>query len=128
MISPPRPLQSPLPFRTLVINTVGEPGCGKTTLSFWLCQALKHAGVVVEFVPEVVKYECFTQAGRDRVSGGRFDYRYLRQQARLFFSVAGQVQVLINDGAFELSLFYAQRRMTSDEFLAFKKKANLLIA
>ena len=115
------------PFRTLVVNTIGEPGCGKTTLSFWLCQALKHAGVVVEFVPEVVKYECFTPQGRQRVASGRFDHRYLAQQNRLIRSVMGHVEVLINDGAYEMFPFYARRRMTPDDFARFNARIHTLV-
>jgi hypothetical protein len=108
------------PFRTLVVNTIGEPGCGKTTLSFWLCQALKHAGIVVEFAPEVIKYECFTPQGRARVASGQFDQRYLTQQARLLRAVLGQVEVLVNDGPFEVFSFYARRRMDPISFEVFQ--------
>lgn len=98
-------------YPTLVINTVGEPGSGKTTLSFWLSQALKKEGIVTEFVPEVVKYECFDAAGRSRVSSGKFDHRYLLRQTRLLRPLIGNVEVVVNDGAYEIFYFYARRRM-----------------
>lgn len=107
------------PAKTLVINTVGEPGSGKTTLSFWLSQALKRSGISTEFIPEIVKYECYDPQGTARVRSGRYDMRYLRQQARLLLPVLGQVEVVINDGAFELSYFYASRRMTPEALTAF---------
>ena len=100
-----------LPYRTLVVNAVGEPGSGKTTLSFWLSQALKKSGVVTEFVPEVVKYECFMPEGQARVRSGRFDHRYLTLQDRFLRPLAGRVEVIVNDGPYELFYFYARRRM-----------------
>lgn len=109
-------------YRTLVVNTVGEPGSGKTTLSFWLSQALKRAGVVTEFVPEVVKYECFDPAGRARVRSGRFDHRYLLQQTRLLLPLLGRVAVVVNDGAFELSYFYGQRRIAQERLADFRER------
>lgn len=112
------------PYQTLVINTVGEPGSGKTTLSFWLCQSLKRAGIVTEFVPEVVKYECFEAAGRARVTSGRYDFRYLRQQHRLFRPLLGNVEVVVNDGAFELSYFYGQRRIAPDRLPLFRQQVD----
>lgn len=114
------------PYQTLVINTVGEPGSGKTTLSFWLSQALKRAGVVTEFVPEVVKYECFEAAGRARVTSGRYDFRYLLQQNRLFRPLLGNVEVVINDGAFELSYFYGKRRIAPDRLASFRERIDEL--
>lgn len=116
------------PYPTLVINTVGEPGSGKTTLSFWLSQALKRAGVVTEFVPEVVKYECFDPAGRRRVTSGQFDFRYLMQQTRLFRPLLGNVEVVINDGAFELSYFYGQRRIAPARLPLFREAIDRLRA
>ena len=112
--------------RTLVVNTVGEPGSGKTTLSFWLSQALKRAGVLTEFVPEVVKYECFDPRGRARVTSGRFDHRYLAQQTRLLRPLLGNVEVVVNDGAFELSYFYAQRRMDPPAAALFRERIEML--
>ena len=113
-------------YRTLIINTVGEPGSGKTTLSFWLSQALKRAGIVTEFVPEVVKYECFDPKGRARVTSGRFDFRYLTQQTRLIQPLLGNVEVIINDGAFELSYFYGHRRIASERVLGFRERIEAL--
>ena len=115
-------------YRTLVVNTVGEPGSGKTTLSFWLSQALKRAGVVTEFVPEVVKYECFDPVGRARVVSGQFDFRYLVQQTRLFRPLLGNVEVVINDGAFELSYFYGHRRIAPHRLPLFRERIDALRA
>ena len=114
------------PYPTLVVNTVGEPGSGKTTLSFWLSQALKRAGIVTEFVPEVVKYDCFEPAGRARVTSGQFDFRYLMQQTRLFRPLLGNVEVVINDGAFELSYFYGQRRIAPHRLPLFRQRIDAL--
>lgn len=117
---------APLPHKTLVINTIGEPGSGKTTLSFWLCQALKKSGVAVEFVPELVKYECFDAQGRARVRSGRFDFRYLTLQDRLVRPLMGQVEVVVNDGSYELFYFYAKRRMAPEKLARFKERIDRL--
>ena len=114
-------MSSPLPHKTLVINTVGEPGSGKTTLSFWLAQALKKSGVRVEFVPELVKYECFDPQGQARVRSGKFDFRYLALQHRLLRPLLGRVEVVVNDGAYELFYFYAKRRMDPSSLQRFRK-------
>jgi len=111
---------------TLIVNTIGEPGSGKTTLSFWLSQALKKAGVATEFVPEVVKYECFDESGQARVRSGRFDYRYLATQARFLRPLMGKVEVVVNDGAYELFHFYAKNRMTPEASLRFRSKVDEL--
>lgn len=115
-------------FPTLILNTVGEPGSGKTTLSFWLSQALKKAGVVTEFVPEVVKYECFDPKGQARVRSGRFDHRYLALQSRFLRPLLGNVEVVINDGAYELFYFYAQYRMESAPLARFRSRVEELRA
>lgn len=112
-------------FPTLMIQPVGEPGSGKTTLSFWLSQALKHENIRTEFVPEVVKYECFTPQGQSRVRSGRFDLRYLAQQARWVKPLLGQVEVLVNDGCFELFPFYAQRRMEPSALATLRRQVEV---
>ena len=114
-------MSSPLPHKTLVINTVGEPGSGKTTLSFWLAQSLKKSGVLVEFVPELVKYECFDPQGQARVRSGKFDFRYLALQHRLLRPLLGRVEVVVNDGAYELFYFYAKRRMEPSSLQRFRQ-------
>ena len=121
-------LMSSTPYNTLIVNTVGEPGSGKTTLSFWLSQALKRSGVVTEFVPEVVKYECFEEAGRARVRSGQFDFRYLMQQTRLLRPLLGNVEVVINDGAYELSYFYGQKRIAPHRLPLFRHRIDELRA
>lgn len=121
-MSPP----SPPPYRTLVVNAVGEPGSGKTTLSFWLSQALKKSGVITEFVPEVVKYECFVPEGQARVRSGRFDHRYLTLQDRFLRPLAGRVEVIVNDGPYELFYFYAKRRMGDQALARFREHIDRL--
>lgn len=106
----------------LVINTVGEPGVGKSTLSFWLMHELKKAGIESEYVPEVVKYDCFTEDGRKRVVSGDYDERYFSLQKNLIEPMLGNVQVLVNDGCYENFSFYSKRKMTSGKQKKFQKK------
>jgi len=109
-------------YNTLLIQPVGEPGSGKTTLSFWLSQALKHANIHSEFVPEVVKYECFTDDGKKRVKSGRFDHRYLSTQMRMVKPLIGKVEVLINDGCLELFPLYGKHRMSWDNWIKLRDR------
>jgi len=106
--------------KTLVISPVGEPCSGKSTFSLWLCQALKRAGIRAEFVPEVIKHDVFTPEGVARVTSGRFDARYLRQQHRLTRGFLGSAEVVVNDGALEPFLYYALGRVPPDRLPAFE--------
>ena len=109
-------------FHTIAINPVGEPGCGKSTLSMWLCQGLKLRGVSTEFVPEVIKYETFNPQSIARVVSGRFDQRFLRRQHALALPLVGQVEVIVNDGSLESFLYYSQRRMPADRLSAMREQ------
>ena len=103
----------------LMISAIGAPGSGKTTFSLWLCQALKRRGVAAEFVPEVIKHDVFTPEGVARVRSGRFDARYLRHQHALTKGFLRGPEVIVNDGALEPFMFYAETRMPCDKLRAF---------
>jgi hypothetical protein len=107
------------PYRTISINPVGEPGCGKSTFSLWLCHALKVRGIKTEFVPEVVKYHTFNSEGIARVVSGKFDQRFLRLQQALILPLVGQVEVIVNDGALETFLHYAYSRVSPERLPLF---------
>lgn len=111
-----------LPFQTLMISPVGEPGCGKSTFSLWLCSELKQRGISAEFVPEVIKYDIYDPERRARAISGKVDGRILRLQHRLTKPLLGQVEVIVNDGALEPFYFYAAQRMTPVRLAAFREQ------
>lgn len=100
--------------RTIVISPVGEPGCGKSTFSMWLCHELKMRGVRAEFVPEVIKYESYTPQAMARVVSGKFDERLLRLQHKFTKPLVGKVEVICNDGALEPFYYYSLLRVAPD--------------
>lgn len=109
------------PTKTIIINLIGEPGCGKSFLSFWLTQRLKEEDIIVELVPEIVKYECHSDAGKARVRSGKYDFRYLKLQSALIFSLMNNVEVIINDGALEAFWLYALGRISNDSKESYEK-------
>lgn len=108
--------------KTLLINTIGEPGSGKSTLSFELLHKLKKIGIPVEYVPEVIKYDCFTDEGKQRIRSGHYDFKYLTLQRAMLEPLLGNISVVINDGCYENFLFYGKRRMSEKSFEKFKNQ------
>lgn len=104
-----------------MISPVGEPGCGKSTFSLWLCQALKLHGIQTEFVPEVIKYESYDHAAMTRVASGTIDHRLLRRQQHLIKPLAGKVEVVVNDGPLEPFLYYAKGRVAPGPLRSFRE-------
>ena len=113
-----------LKSKTIVVNLIGEPGCGKSFFSFWLTQELKAAGIVAELVPEIVKYECYHEEGKRRVRSGRYDFRYLRLQSSLIYSLLNHVQVIVNDGALESFWLYALSRIPEQSKTAYEQEVS----
>lgn len=102
--------------KTLVLNLVGEPGCGKSSFCFWLMNELKSRGLSAEYVPEVVKYECYTDAGKQRVQSGDYDIEYLDRQMDLLEPLIGNVDVVVNDGCYEAFKLYGKKRMEEGSY------------
>ena len=101
-------------FQTIVVSPIGEPGCGKSTFSLWLAHELKMRGVRAEFVPEVIKYESYSDEARARVVSGLHDERLLRLQHRFTKPLVGKVEVIVNDGALEPFYYYSLLRVAPD--------------
>lgn len=77
----------------------------------WLCHELKMRGIRAEFVPEVIKYESYSEEARARVVSGRHDERLLRLQHRFTKPLVGKVEVIVNDGALEPFFYYSLLRV-----------------
>lgn len=101
-------------IKTIVISPVGEPGSGKSTFSFWLCHQLKMRGISAEFVPEVIKYESYSDHDKARVVSGLHDERLLRLQHRFTKPLVGKVEVIVNDGALEPFFYYSLLRVSPE--------------
>lgn len=115
------PLERWVRMKTWVISPIGEPGSGKSTFSFWLVQALKLRGVRAEFVPEVIKYESYSDAAKARVMTGHFDTRMLRRQHAFTKPLIGATEVIVNDGSLPLFLYYSLQRVPADRLPAFRE-------
>ena len=87
---------------TLILNFLGQPSSGKTSLSVKLFAKLKELNLNVEYSPEVVKTWCYTG---QKVT--KYDQYYLfgsevYQQSRLF----NAVDIIISDSSPILASYY----------------------
>ena len=80
-------------MKTTVIELLGGPGCGKSTLAADIFVQMKRNGISVEMIPEHVKYWAW-----DNKPVGPFDQAYLfGQQVRHETRLYGQVEYIISD-------------------------------
>lgn len=89
--------------RTIVINMLGGPGSGKSTLSYGLMSLLKSRGHKAEYVPEHAKEITYR---RDWVALANQNAVTTEQDRRLR-DLLGQVDWIIHDTALPLALMYA---------------------
>ena len=99
---------------TLIIDFLGQPSSGKTSLSVKLFSRLKELDVNVEYSPEVVKTWCHTG---QKVT--KYDQYYLfgsevYQQSRLFNSV----DIIISDSSPILASYYNHYYNGGDDSLS----------
>ena len=89
---------------TLVVNLLGGPGVGKSTLTAAIFAKLKDAGVDCEMASEFAKelvWEQRNETFKDEL------YIFAKQAHRLF-RLNGKVDVVITDRPLILTCFYAQ--------------------
>jgi nicotinamide riboside kinase len=99
---------------TLILNFLGQPSSGKTSLSVKLFAKLKELNLNVEYSPEVVKTWCYTG---QKVT--KYDQYYLfgseiYQQSRLF----NAVDIIISDSSPILAAFYNYYYNSGDSSLS----------
>ena len=87
---------------TIIINFVGAPSSGKTTLCSLLFGCLKLSGMSVEYVPEYAKQLVWTEQfellnNQHYVSKKQYD---------LFKSMLGKVDIVVTDGSLAHGLYY----------------------
>ncbi len=97
---------------TLVVNLLGGPGVGKSTLTAAVFAKLKDAGVDCEMASEFAKelvWEQRNETFKDEL------YIFAKQAHRLF-RLNGKVDVVITDRPLILTCFYAQDDKALSDF------------
>lgn len=97
---------------TLVVNLLGGPGVGKSTLTAAIFAKLKDAGVDCEMASEFAKelvWEQRNETFKDEL------YIFAKQAHRLF-RLNGKVDVVITDRPLILTCFYAQNDKALSRF------------
>lgn len=87
---------------TYVINVIGGPGIGKTTISALLFANLKLAGFVCEYVQEYAKKLVWTK-DFDTLNN---QYWVSREQYRLLNEINGHVDFIVTDGPLIHGIYY----------------------
>lgn len=87
---------------TKVINIVGGPGSGKTTLAALLFAELKMQGHTAEYVQEYIKHLVW----RNDTDAINNQYLVSTEQYKLFKAVVGKVDFIVTDGALLHGLYY----------------------
>ena len=91
------------PFRkTYIINIIGGPGIGKTTISALLFASLKIKGYICEYVQEYAKKLVWLK-DYDTLNN---QFLVSREQFNLLKQIDGQVDFLITDGPLIHGLYY----------------------
>ena len=89
-------------METLVVNFMGAPGAGKSTMAARIFSELKWKGYDVELVGEYAKELVFEQ--RHQTFKNEL-YIFAKQHHRLF-RLKGQVRIIVTDRPIILSQFY----------------------
>lgn len=100
--------------RTIVVNALGGPGSGKSTLSYGLIALLKARGHRAELAQEFAKElnyrrDWVTLANQDAVT---------REQDRRIRDLIGHVDFVIQDTALPLGIIYAQGEYAEGQWFA----------
>lgn len=89
-------------YQSKVINILGGPGCGKTTITFLLYAKLKIAGAIIEHVPEYAKKLVWSKQFETLDN----QYHVSTKQYRDIAFIYGKVQYVITDGSLLHGLYY----------------------
>lgn len=92
-------------MKTVVINLIGSPGTGKSTIASELFAKMKWLGFDVELVSEYAKELVWEE--RNETFKNEL-YLFAKQHHRLF-RLKGKVKYVITDRPLILSLFYNQK-------------------
>ena len=97
---------------TLIVNLIGGPGIGKSTLTAAIFARLKDAGVDCEMVSEFAKELVWEQ----RNETIKDELYIFAKQAHRIFRLNGKVEVIITDRPLILTCFYAQNDHELSDF------------
>jgi len=100
-----------------VINLLGEPSAGKSTLALGLAYAMKKRGLNVELVTEYAKDIVWEE--RTHVFEQQ-EYIFAKQSRKLY-RLKGKVDYVITDSPLLLSLWYLKNSQTPPSFAPFIK-------
>ena len=109
---------------TLIVNLIGGPCCGKSTISAELFARLKKMGIHCELVPEYIKeriYEENQTMPKHQISIFGMDHYSVSNKI-------GKVDIIIHDGSFINNIIYNKEYNPEfDEFIIseYKKFNNL---
>lgn len=92
-------------METLVINLIGSPGTGKSTVAAELFSKMKWAGHDVELISEYAKDLVWEERNKTFENG---IYIFAKQHHRMF-RLKGKVQYIITDCPLILSTFYNKK-------------------
>ena len=88
--------------KTYIINLIGGPCCGKTTMCALLFAQLKLNGYIIEYVQEYAKHLVWTKDFETLNN----QYYVTRTQYKLFKQINGNVDLIITDGTILHGLYY----------------------
>ncbi|ARA71926.1 hypothetical protein BNJ_00086 [Kaumoebavirus] len=96
-------MQNTLTMRkTKIINIIGAPGCGKSTISGYLFSMLKIAGKSVEYAQEFAK----TLVWKKEFDTLNNQMLVSKQQYELLRSMTGSVDFIVTDGPIIHGIYY----------------------
>jgi tRNA uridine 5-carbamoylmethylation protein Kti12 len=110
------------PRKTIVVNLIGGPSSGKTTLAAYLFYKLKIRGKLVEFVPEVAKG--FVWRGQFDVLNNQ--HYVSTEQYNMLMSLDGKVDIIVTDGSLLHGLYY--NRINVDNTSNVDKTEQMILA
>ena len=90
----------------IVINLIGGPGAGKSTLAHDLVSAMSKEGMSVEYISEYAKV--LTWKERENTLKGHQPYIF-EKQADMYFYLNGKVDYIVTDSPLILSSYYGKK-------------------
>jgi hypothetical protein len=115
-------------MQTIVVNTFGGPGTGKTTACWEIASELKKNGIITEYVSEYAKELVYEEKWDILDDTMKNQKKILKEQKRRLDRLIGKVQVIVTDSPLLLSIIYANdanNRFKQDIINKFNEYSNL---